>query len=190
MDTLGFEPRAFRMRSGCDTTTPCARVTRFCESSHQIGAMFMPRIPHDYGFGRAIAGVVRWATPATRPRKWQPRADQFGPRGLRESDLRGELARGRRQLTPALPPATVGIPSQFFRQCFFEDVSFALVLEMGEDSPHLFVQSLFDSHAGSIFTFGIARPTFVVTCKRYSFVGVGRHAAQSLQGVFFYRFEC
>ena len=26
MDTLGFEPRAFRMRSGCDTTTPCARL--------------------------------------------------------------------------------------------------------------------------------------------------------------------
>ena len=26
MDTLGFEPRAFRMRSGCDTTTPCAPV--------------------------------------------------------------------------------------------------------------------------------------------------------------------
>ena len=24
VDTLGFEPRAFRMRSGCDTTTPCA----------------------------------------------------------------------------------------------------------------------------------------------------------------------
>ena len=24
MDTLGTEPRAFRMRSGCDTTTPCA----------------------------------------------------------------------------------------------------------------------------------------------------------------------
>ena len=24
MDTLGFEPRAFRMRSGCDTTTPRA----------------------------------------------------------------------------------------------------------------------------------------------------------------------
>ena len=24
MDTQGFEPRAFRMRSGCDTTTPCA----------------------------------------------------------------------------------------------------------------------------------------------------------------------
>ena len=24
MDTLGFAPRAFRMRSGCDTTTPCA----------------------------------------------------------------------------------------------------------------------------------------------------------------------
>ena len=25
MDTLGIEPRAFRMRSGCDTTTPCAQ---------------------------------------------------------------------------------------------------------------------------------------------------------------------
>ena len=25
LDTLGIEPRAFRMRSGCDTTTPCAR---------------------------------------------------------------------------------------------------------------------------------------------------------------------
>jgi hypothetical protein len=25
VDALGFEPRAFRMRSGCDTTTPCAR---------------------------------------------------------------------------------------------------------------------------------------------------------------------
>jgi hypothetical protein len=24
-NTLGFEPRAFRMRSGCDTTTPCAQ---------------------------------------------------------------------------------------------------------------------------------------------------------------------
>ena len=27
MDTLGFEPRAFRMRSGCDTTTPCDLCT-------------------------------------------------------------------------------------------------------------------------------------------------------------------
>ena len=26
MDALGFEPRAFRMRSGCDTTTPCAQL--------------------------------------------------------------------------------------------------------------------------------------------------------------------
>ena len=26
MDTLGFEPRAFRMGSGCDTTTPCAEL--------------------------------------------------------------------------------------------------------------------------------------------------------------------
>ena len=28
MDTLGIEPRAFRMRSGCDTATPCARCER------------------------------------------------------------------------------------------------------------------------------------------------------------------
>ena len=26
MDTLGIEPRACRMRSGCDTTTACARL--------------------------------------------------------------------------------------------------------------------------------------------------------------------
>ena len=26
MDTLGFEPRAFRMRNRCDTTTPCAHL--------------------------------------------------------------------------------------------------------------------------------------------------------------------
>ena len=40
MDTLGIEPRAFRMRSGCDTTTPCAlewrctlRVTMFARDA-------------------------------------------------------------------------------------------------------------------------------------------------------------
>ena len=27
-DTVGFEPRAFRMRSGCDATTPCAPEQR------------------------------------------------------------------------------------------------------------------------------------------------------------------
>ena len=26
VDPLGFEPRAFRMRSGCDTTAPCAHL--------------------------------------------------------------------------------------------------------------------------------------------------------------------
>ena len=29
MDTLGIEPRASRMLSGCDTTTPRARVSEF-----------------------------------------------------------------------------------------------------------------------------------------------------------------
>jgi hypothetical protein len=28
VDTLGFEPRALRMRSGCDTLTPCARLQK------------------------------------------------------------------------------------------------------------------------------------------------------------------
>ena len=27
MDTLGIEPRASRMLSGCDTTTPCAQMS-------------------------------------------------------------------------------------------------------------------------------------------------------------------
>ena len=46
MDTLGFEPRAFRMRSGCDATTPCTHndvCTGYCyilfgqEVSHSVG---------------------------------------------------------------------------------------------------------------------------------------------------------
>ena len=28
MDTLGMEPKAFRMRSGCATITPCAHLLR------------------------------------------------------------------------------------------------------------------------------------------------------------------
>ena len=32
LDTLGFEPRAFRMRSGCDTTTPCALESKYAEN--------------------------------------------------------------------------------------------------------------------------------------------------------------
>ena len=36
LDTLGFEPRAFRMRSGCDTTTPCTRYTA-CTWPHTFG---------------------------------------------------------------------------------------------------------------------------------------------------------
>ena len=30
VDTLGIEPRAFHMRSGCDTTTPCAHDVFVC----------------------------------------------------------------------------------------------------------------------------------------------------------------
>ena len=35
MDTLGFEPRAFRMRSGCDATTPCA-LERYATLSYHL----------------------------------------------------------------------------------------------------------------------------------------------------------
>ena len=42
MDTLGFEPRAFRMRSGCDTTTPCAPC-----SIAQLGGCISHRSPSD-----------------------------------------------------------------------------------------------------------------------------------------------
>ena len=44
MDTLEIEPRAFRMRSGCDTTTPCA---------HDIPAQISPYFSeHRWSSGR------------------------------------------------------------------------------------------------------------------------------------------
>ena len=45
MDTLGIEPRAFRMRSGCDTTTPCAPVgiqCHFVVSAGQEPVLLVP----------------------------------------------------------------------------------------------------------------------------------------------------
>ena len=41
VDTLGIEPRAFRMQSGCDTTTPCAhmRVKSRCVRRHRNSAV-------------------------------------------------------------------------------------------------------------------------------------------------------
>ena len=38
MDTLGIEPRASRMLSGCDTTTPCALLTIFFLCLHEVYA--------------------------------------------------------------------------------------------------------------------------------------------------------
>ena len=32
VDTLGIEPRASRMLSGCDTTTPCAQLSMILKS--------------------------------------------------------------------------------------------------------------------------------------------------------------
>ena len=42
MDTLGFEPRAFRMQSGCDTATPCAHIL----SNSRIPSGETPRDGH------------------------------------------------------------------------------------------------------------------------------------------------
>ena len=41
MDTLGFEPRAFRMRSGCDTTTPCAQ---YKTASTKLSGVFFAHV--------------------------------------------------------------------------------------------------------------------------------------------------
>ena len=50
MDTLGIEPRAFRMRSGCDTTTPCARHSQLaCAVAH--GASRQLQVMHPWGGG-------------------------------------------------------------------------------------------------------------------------------------------
>ena len=35
LDTLGIEPRASRMLSGCDTTTPCAHVLDIFQILHK-----------------------------------------------------------------------------------------------------------------------------------------------------------
>ena len=58
MDTLGFEPRAFRMRSGCDTTTPCAlevdtlvKASGFC-----TGAAMRLRVDRGQGGEAHTAG--------------------------------------------------------------------------------------------------------------------------------------
>ena len=129
--------------------------------------------------GRGRRGGSR-ATPATRPPKWQRRDIPIGVLGLA---LRGELALGRGQLTPALSTATVCILRPLFRQRVWRRVV-CFGLEMGEDSPHSFVQSRVDSRAGSFFTFGSARPSLVAICHQYSLGVVARFAAQSLPGVF------
>ena len=43
LDTLGFEPRAFRMRSGCDTTTPCAPQNMRLHRSSPHNSWWGPR---------------------------------------------------------------------------------------------------------------------------------------------------
>ena len=42
LDTLGIEPRAFRMRSGCDTTTPCALEDLRQRKSHHRALAAIP----------------------------------------------------------------------------------------------------------------------------------------------------
>ena len=72
MDTLGFEPRAFRMRSGCDTTTPCAQ----------------------YEFAAAFAKLAR--SLCSRPRRRNRRENAARPcNARRASDDNAELRASR-----------------------------------------------------------------------------------------------
>ena len=57
LDTLGFEPRAFHMRSGCDATTPCAlnMMLNSIYSQFDVPVCFLPtethcpQVPSDVG---------------------------------------------------------------------------------------------------------------------------------------------
>ena len=61
MDTLGIEPRAFRMRSGCDTTTPCARHSQLaCAVAH--GASRQLQVMHPWGISPQNCSGACWAT--------------------------------------------------------------------------------------------------------------------------------
>ena len=59
LDTLGFEPRAFRMRSGCDATTPCAHGysmrSRPLMDAHRLGRTSSAHFPLPPLWGRIEA---------------------------------------------------------------------------------------------------------------------------------------
>ena len=71
MDTLGIEPRAFRMRSGCDTTTPCAQYTKIwpCQpagfGSHK-GANFKHCRVNMAKVQTAQVNLLCWTAPHTK----------------------------------------------------------------------------------------------------------------------------
>ncbi len=62
MDTLGIEPRASRMLSGCDTTTPCAQMP------HEISQSFAARVRFMDGLALVFVIPVR-SRVATRRRR-------------------------------------------------------------------------------------------------------------------------
>ena len=86
MDTLGIEPRASRMLSGCDTTTPCARLQKkhvtnnlyLCPRTqtqtvgrtdkHLIGRG--PSLPDPPPIPRALAPGRKFYTHQKRPRRF------------------------------------------------------------------------------------------------------------------------
>ena len=71
MDTLGIEPRAFRMRSGCDTTTPCA--PRKALSKHLILNLIFLQMCSSIGFLRWDALFLDTGSNDGEPSR--PRAD-------------------------------------------------------------------------------------------------------------------
>ena len=78
MDTLGSERRAFRMRSGCDTTTPCAPAIKGPLHGHMavrqpLRAMRARRPPATYplGHGATCTGGFEEASRAATASPWQ-----------------------------------------------------------------------------------------------------------------------
>ena len=56
VDTLGIEPRASRMLSGCDTTTPCAHLLALAD----VSCLRLLTTPiRFWGHGRHIAQILQ-----------------------------------------------------------------------------------------------------------------------------------
>ena len=119
MDTLGIEPRAFRMRSGCDTTTPCARVPlAICKHGALAGrgrfAIFW-QVARSYKWEHSLGRPPRFCCSfllALRPSFRPSFLLSFLPYFLRPS-----CPSGPSSLPFLLPPSAFLVPSSFHPAC-------------------------------------------------------------------------